>query len=562
MAHAIGVLVIAALFAAPLHADDVVGLWAAKRYFGPDLKGNLTIERTGGGWRAEIAGRSAAVKVAKGEVTFEIPDGGSFRGKMEGDRITGHWIQPRTASAGMTFASPSTLRKQADGRWRGVVVPLDDQMTYFLPIKRSADGTLTTFLRNPERNAGRFINIERVVVEGSTIKFLGGGSVVAETPYDGESFSISLRGATMDFQRASASDEAIFYPRGKAPQQYSYRKPAAEDDGWPVASLEDVGISRADITRFVQILIDTPIDSLSTPDIHGVLIARHGKLVLEEYFHGFHRGELHDTRSAAKSITSVLIGAAALRGAPIAASTSVYKVMDRTDDDARKRAMTVENLLTMSSGLDCDDSDPNSPGNEDTMQEQTAQPDWYRYTLDLKMIRSPGEKAVYCSCNPNLAGGVLAKATGRWQPDLFRELLANPMQIRRYALDLMPTGEAYMGGGARFLPRDFMKFGQVMLDGGRWRGRQVVSAAWAGKSTSSLYELGSLHYGYLWWVIEYPYKDRKVRVFFAGGNGGQIVMGIPDLDMVIAFYGGNYSHPATFTAQRVYVPQYILPAVE
>jgi CubicO group peptidase (beta-lactamase class C family) len=84
----------------------------------------------------------------------------------------------------------------------------------------------------------------------------------------------------------------------------------------------------------------------------------------------------------------------------------------------------------------------------------------------------------------------------------------------------------------------------------------------AGKSVSPLYELRGLHYGYLWWLIEYPYKDRKVSAFFAGGNGGQVVMAVPDLDLVIAFYGGNYNDAVTFTSQRVYVPQYVLPAVQ
>lgn len=68
-------------------------------------------------------------------------------------------------------------------------------------------------------------------------------------------------------------------------------------------------------------------------------------------------------------------------------------------------------------------------------------------------------------------------------------------------------------------------------------------------------------YGYLWWIIEYPYKGRTVRAYFAAGNGGQIVMGIPDLDLVIAFYGGNYNDPSLFIPQNVYVPEYILPAV-
>jgi CubicO group peptidase (beta-lactamase class C family) len=177
------------------------------------------------------------------------------------------------------------------------------------------------------------------------------------------------------------------------------------------------------------------------------------------------------------------------------------------------------------------------------------------------MVRAPGEKAVYGSANPNLLGGVLARKTGRWLPDLFHEFVAEPLGIEHYAMNLTPTGDAYMGGGVRLRPRDFMKVGQMMLDGGRWRGRQVVSTEWARKATSPLFELRGLHYGYLWWVASYPYRGRTVQAFFAGGNGGQVVMGIPELDLVIAFYGGNYSDLVSYVSQRVYVPQYILAAV-
>jgi CubicO group peptidase (beta-lactamase class C family) len=296
---------------------------------------------------------------------------------------------------------------------------------------------------------------------------------------------------------------------------------------------------------------------LHASEIHGVLIARHGKLVLEEYFHGTNPDEPHDTRSAAKSLTSMLVGAAKLP-----ASTHVYAAMGEHPDDPRKQALTVEHLLTMSSGLDCDDDDDNSPGREDTMQKQTAQPDWYKFTLDLKMIRNPGEKSVYCSCQPNLSGGVLGRKTGRWLPDLFRDLVAEPLQIRNYAMNLTPTGDAYMGGGVRFPPRDFMKLGQVMIDGGRWHGRQIVSAEWAKRSTSPLTKIEGRKYGYLWWLEDYPYRERTVRAFFAGGNGGQIVMGIPELDLVIAFYGGNYSDRVMFVPQQKLVPEDILPAVK
>jgi CubicO group peptidase (beta-lactamase class C family) len=178
------------------------------------------------------------------------------------------------------------------------------------------------------------------------------------------------------------------------------------------------------------------------------------------------------------------------------------------------------------------------------------------------MIRDPSQKSVYCSCQPNLAGAVLARKSGRWIPDLFRDLVAEPLQIRRYGINLTPAGQAYMGGGARFRPRDFMKFGQLMIDGGRWNGKQIVSADWAKTSAATHTHIGDREYGYLWWIAQYPYKGRTVRAFFAGGNGGQVVIAIPELDLVIAFYGGNYSDAVSLIPQRELVPQFILPAVQ
>ncbi len=89
-----------------------------------------------------------------------------------------------------------------------------------------------------------------------------------------------------------------------------------------------------------------------------------------------------------------------------------------------------------------------------------------------------------------------------------------------------------------------------------------MSPEWARRATAPLGNLRKLQYGYLWWNITYPYQGRTVRAFFAGGNGGQLVMGIPDLDLVIAFYAGNYSDAVLYKIQEELVPQYILPAVE
>jgi CubicO group peptidase (beta-lactamase class C family) len=223
--------------------------------------------------------------------------------------------------------------------------------------------------------------------------------------------------------------------------------------------------------------------------------------------------------------------------------------------------MTLEHLLTMSSGLACDDSDPDSPGNEEIMQEQTGQPDWYAFTLDLPMAGEPGEQAFYCSGTANLAGAVISAAAGESLPELFQRLVAQPLQIGLYHLPLSPTGEVYMGGGIRWLPRDFMKLGQLMLNGGAWNGKRVLSTEWTERSIAPLHELFGRGYGYLWWTAEYPYKDRSVRAFFAAGNGGQVVIGVPELDLLVAFLAGNYSDSTAFRYQEEFFPKYILPAV-
>ena len=119
-----------------------------------------------------------------------------------------------------------------------------------------------------------------------------------------------------------------------------------------------------------------------------------------------------------------------------------------------------------------------------------------------------------------------------------------------------------MGGGIRWLPRDFLKLGQLMLNGGTWNGKRVLSKEWTERSTAPLYELRDRGYGYLWWTVEYPYKERSVRAFFAGGNGGQLVIGVPELDLLVAFFAGNYNDRTLFRYQEEFFPEYILPAVQ
>ena len=528
---------------AQTQAPDFTGLWGATLRFGPDVRGTLIIERTAEGWFADLAGFRVPVK-ADG-LTFELPGNrGAFR--------NGHWLQPEG------FATPVRLIPDGPNRRHGTVTPLEQSYTFYMPITKKADGTYATYLRNPERNQGRFIRAQRIEFNGEDVKLLGtggrpDGTLSIGRYYDDGVIRLPLRWGTYDFQRVTDTASSPFYPRGRPAPKYQYTKPLQLDDGWPVGTLEQVGISRDSIERFVQYLLDMPMDSLGTLQIHSLLIARHGRLVLEEYFHGYTRDTPHDTRSASKSWTNVLIGAAMQAGVPLRINSPVYETMGVRTDDPRKRAMTLEHLITMTAGFNCDPDDTTS-ADEDVMDNRGIQ-GWYQYTLNVPLISAPGDKIFYCSTEPNLASGMLAKVAGKPLIQLFHELVAEPLQLSNYYLFLR-DGDRYGGGGDRNTPRDFAKMAQLMLNKGRWGEKQILSAEWVRQSGAPLRDLGTTQqYGYLWNSQEFDYRGRKVRAVFAGGNGGQVSMEIPDLDLVIAFTGGNYG-------TRGLNPQRLLGAVQ
>jgi CubicO group peptidase (beta-lactamase class C family) len=559
----------------PQVADSgLAGLWAAKRRFGPDARGPLVIERAGTAYRAEMMSWTVPVAVDRGELSFSLPNGqGSFRGKLRPDgAIGGAWSPSRPYAMG-GHVTPVTLTPAGPNRWRGEVVPFDDVFTFYLLVRKRADGSFGAVLRNPERDWGAWLGVERLERDGDAVRLVGKrrgqtqAGVVAAGWYDAEGDVLSLsfpsRGGTYEFRRDD--EHSDFYPRGLHPGRYAYQPPPARDDGWPTGTLDAAGIDRAAVERFIQVILDMPMDSVDAPQIHALLVARHGKLVLEEYFHGEHRDKLHETRSASKSLTATMVGAAIQAGVPLTLGSRVYPMMldggVPADLDPRKRAMTLEHLLTMSSGYFCDDSNSEAPGNEETMQEQSEEPDWYRYTLGVPMAFPPGERAIYCSANPNLALGMLGRATGESPLYTFDRLLGAPLHITRYGWWADPAGHPYGGGGVQFLPRDFMKLGQLMLNGGTWQGRRILSHAFVTQASSPLYPLGSRTYGYLWWSWDYPYRDRSLHVYAALGAGGQVVMVAPELDLVIAVFGANYSSRGWRWMTDEAIPQFILPAV-
>jgi len=558
--------------------EPLIGTWGSQIQIGRQVQGELTLESSGGRWSASIGGYQLIATEVRGEVRFSLPgDRGSFRGQVDPNTriIRGYWIQP-AGEILSPYSSPIELTPLDSSAWRGMVVPLEQIFSVYAIITRGPGGRLTAVLSNPEMNffRGRSFVVTR---EGSTVHFDANGWKI-DGAYDANTDRLSLTlpgvSTTIQLSRQTPDDAVGLYPRvprGDAP--YVYREPLPERDGWPVASLAEEHLDVSRVSELVQRILSS--NPQSNPlNIQSLLIARHGRLVLEEYFYGFDDSRPHDMRSASKTFAPVLVGIARQRGAKLSLDTPIYPLFTQypsfSNWDPRKQSITLQDIMTMSAGNACDDNDDASPGNEDRMQSDPANKDWYKYTLDLPIRTNPGgHEAIYCSGDLNLVGGVVAATTGTWLPEFFDRYLAGPLQFGRYYLNLMPDGQAYMGGGAYILPRDQLKLGQLYLNGGSWHGHRVVTTSWVQDSIAShtefdpRYSLGQRHeYGFGWHINFLKSGDNLYRVYSAGGNGGQFIIVVPDLDLVIGMNGGSYGQfDRWYRWELELVPQYIIGAV-
>jgi CubicO group peptidase (beta-lactamase class C family) len=554
---------------------DIVGLWCGRVNQG-SIGGELRIDTRKSEWRATISGVSAPVQRNEKAVNVALPNNaGEFRGHFVHQQIVGHWIQPPSDVNNNRNATPVELVEVSRHVWQGQVNPLATTLTFGMSIQPASDGSIGAVVRNRELNLFRR-DTYRIEIHDRELAFSDtknpSNEFKAQFSPEKQLLLAALPNLdrSVEFQRVNADEAIGFYARAPKERRYIYKKPNTQDDGWATASLVDVGIDEKLIDGLIEkILAADPLNNSLT--IHSLLIARHGKLALEEYFYGFKSEQLHEMRSASKTFTPLLVGIAHEHGAKIDINTPVYsqfpEYKDFANPDPRKQKITIRNLMTMTSGL-CDDNDEKSPGNEDVMQQQKAQPDWYKYTLDLPMARDPGgDQAVYCSAGINLLGGIVRNATHTWLPEFFYENVAKPLQIKTYHWNLMPTGDGYAGGGLYLRPRDQLKLGQLYLNGGVWNGKRVIGKDWVERSTTRQstfgQTLGADHdYGYGWHLYHFDVGGHTYRAYAAGGNGGQIVMNIPDLDLVVGFTGGAYGEfPKWYKWQSELVPQFIIPAV-
>lgn len=407
-----------------------------------------------------------------------------------------------------------------------------------------------------------------IVGEGKyPLRFIGGDRVI-NGPGDTIPFRRDAAGAVSGFvergtffaRLSPAVDPAAAAlvrarPRGDGP--YAYRPPPALDDGIAVGSLADAGLDAS----LARALAEGVVNG-TYPDVHGILVHRNGRLVLEEYFHGYDRDRPHQMRSATKSVVSALVGIAIDGGALSGVEERVLPRLPYAayaNPHPRKEALTLADLLTHRTGLACHDWDPASPGNEQRVYQQD---DWVKFFLDLP-VTGRGDTARYCSAGILTAGRMVERATGEPLPAYARRVLFEPLGIRpdvRWDFTLSDeNAETFAQVNLR--PRDMLKLGLLFAQGGRWNGRQVISEAWVRSSTAEHSRVGDQGYGYAWWHqwfdVATPSGTRRVETIVATGNGGQKIYLVPSLDLVAVFTGGAYNvgtSPPNAIMARVLLP--------
>jgi CubicO group peptidase (beta-lactamase class C family) len=377
----------------------------------------------------------------------------------------------------------------------------------------------------------------------------------------------------MTFARWTALIAAVLFlsiAANSQNQTSSQTSPQSIPGGWPIASGAESGLSDARLHS-----LDAAIRSGEFKKIGSVLIARHGKLAYEGYFEG-DAATLRDTRSATKSITDVLIGIAIDEHKLSGMDAKVLALLPERarrmqNPDPRKATITVEDFLTMSSPLECDDWNDASRGNEERMY---VVEDWAQFILDLP-IRGRmrvGEQAEappygrffsYCTGGVFTLSEVLERATGERTDRYAGEKLFRPLGIANVEWVFSPMNIPQTGGGLRLTSRDLLKIAQLYLNGGQWQGKRIVSETWVRDSTRPHARIDeTTEYGYLWWLKSFKSGEKSYPAFFMSGNGGNKVVVIPALDMSVVITSTNYATRGMHEQTEKILTDYVLAAIE
>jgi len=338
---------------------------------------------------------------------------------------------------------------------------------------------------------------------------------------------------------------------------------AASADGWP-ATAPDPAI---DLDKLRS--LEAKVADGTLKQITSVMVVHDGRPVYEHYFDG-DADTLRDVRSATKSVTALLAGIAIDRGLLPGVDARVYERFPefgaRHPVDPRLATMRLSDLLTMSTLWECDDENPFSGGHEERMYVTER---WLDFTLALpvkgfapwmsKPQDSPfGRAFAYCTADSFVAGAMVERAAGQPLAAFAAQALERPLDIASSHWNVSPEGIGMGGGGTRYRTRDLAKFGQLVVDQGRWRGRQVVSADYVrAMTTPQAQAADDAEYGYQWWRLHFDVDGQDVAVWAMSGNGGNYVFVWPQRRLVAVItthaYNRSFAHPQSRQLFREYV---------
>jgi CubicO group peptidase (beta-lactamase class C family) len=297
--------------------------------------------------------------------------------------------------------------------------------------------------------------------------------------------------------------------------------------------------------------------------LHGVVVVRHGRLVLERYFEdeddargdrlgrvAFTSDTLHDMRSVSKGMVGLLYGIALEQRQVPPADAALFSAFPEYADlaTAGREKLTIHHALTMTLGTDWDESSLpySNPANSEIAMDLA--PDRYRYILERPVVREPGKRWTYCGGATALLARIIAKGTGKPLHAFAREVLFDPLGLGPTEWLSDDKGEPYAASGLRMTPRDLARVGVMMAGGGEAGGARVVPAQWLERCTAPIVSVDELRrYGHQWYVVDIAYGEplgwavrNLERMWLALGEGGQRLFVLPGLQLVVAITAGNY----------------------
>jgi len=294
---------------------------------------------------------------------------------------------------------------------------------------------------------------------------------------------------------------------------------------FPAASPEQQGMSSTVLDSLLFFVKNT------NQNIHHLTIIRNNQTVLNADFYPYSSKYLHDIASVTKSITSLLIGIAIDKGFIKNENETVLKYFPEINaQNSRLDSLTIKDLVTMRSGFECSVED-----GEKALTNMRKGNDWVKYIFDLPLSSKPGEKFSYCSCNFYLLSEIINRTTKLTAHEFAKEYLFSPMQIEVTKWLTNYKGINHGWGDLFLYPVDMAKIGQMVLNKGHWKGKQIVSEAWINKSLKTLSRFPEdKGYGYGWWTND------KVGFYEAAGRGRQTISTIPSKNMVVVMLGGEF----------------------